>query len=266
MIWAWPTTYATNNYCSLYSRAACIFTVSDQLRLVNEGGFYLRTASIRRNTVYLYLYLYEFALSPSEFRLATCMRLGLALSTQDFVSNLDCGASLDPSGFHLLSCKRGGGPVRMHNTVVSCWSACLRDLGIYHKVETKFRYLANLDRPDISIFDAGTLANFDLDISMAHPWAKEVFKGSSNEHVFAALKREESKRAKYSSQRLANGQAANCIPLCLNILAHGEKKQMIYFTSYLYVHVTARWSSRPTGAGELEYQFRSVTVTSFSRN
>ena len=121
----------------------------------------------------------EFALSPSEFLLAICMRLGLALPTQNFVSNCDSRASLYPSGFHLLICKSGGGPVRMLNTVVSCWSACLRDLGIYHKVEPKFRYLANSDRPDISIFDAGTLANFDLDISMAHPWAKEVIKAGA---------------------------------------------------------------------------------------
>ena len=62
-MWAWPTTYATNNYWCPFSRAACTFTVSDQLRPVNEGGFYLRAASIRRNAV---LYFANYVKTSNE--------------------------------------------------------------------------------------------------------------------------------------------------------------------------------------------------------
>ena len=35
----------------------------------------------------------------------------------------DCGEELDSDGYHLITCKTGGGPVISHNNIVSALSA-----------------------------------------------------------------------------------------------------------------------------------------------
>ena len=82
------------------------------------------------------------------------------------------------SGYHLIICKTGGGPVWTHDSVVSTWSDCLRSIDIHHKKEPRQRYRDSDDRPDIA---------------MAHPWSSDVFPQSGMKEGVAAKRREETK-------------------------------------------------------------------------
>ena len=62
----------------------------------------------------------KFALSSGNFVLAASLRLGLLLSLPPWATKCECGKSLDVEGYHLLTCKMGGGPVWSHNSVVLC--------------------------------------------------------------------------------------------------------------------------------------------------
>ena len=77
---------------------------------------------------------------------------------------------------------------------------------------TRHRYLNNDDRPDIIIFDTGNLSDLEIDVSLAHPWSKEVIRNSARQAGYAAKKREQVKNAKYNSEILPGGRAPNCIP------------------------------------------------------
>ncbi|XP_062518184.1 uncharacterized protein LOC134193365 [Corticium candelabrum] len=125
----------------------------------------------------------------------------------------DCGTHLDSFGYNLMTCKHGGGPVWAHDSIVSSWSECLKELAILHKIGPKHRYLNNEGRPDILICDTGILSDQEMDISLAHPWSKEVVKNCAKLSGFAAKKREEMKNAKYDNKILLGGSAPKCIPV-----------------------------------------------------
>ena len=55
-----------------------------------------------------------FALDSCVYRLASYLRLGLPVCSLEWLSLCQCGAVLDDSGYHLLTCKVGGGPVCSH--------------------------------------------------------------------------------------------------------------------------------------------------------
>ena len=65
----------------------------------------------------------------------------------------DCGGDLDEHGYHLLTCKYGGGPVWAHNSALNGWSECLSDLHLPHQAEPRHR-CANTE--DIAMFDPET--------------------------------------------------------------------------------------------------------------
>ena len=77
---------------------------------------------------------------------------------------------------------------------------------------TKNRYLNNEGRPDILICNTGNLSDQEMDISLAHPWSKEVIKNCAKVSAFAAKKREEMKNAKYDSEIFPGSNASKCIP------------------------------------------------------
>ena len=58
-----------------------------------------------------------------------------------WATTCDCGSPVNNSGYHLLTCKLHGGPVREHDSIVSVWSTCLRSVGVYHKQEVRNRYV-----------------------------------------------------------------------------------------------------------------------------
>ena len=80
----------------------------------------------------------------------------------------ECGKDIDGHGYHLITCKTGGGPVWTHETVANICSDCLKHLHITHQREPRNRYSNSDDRPDIIAFDADSGCDIELDISIAH--------------------------------------------------------------------------------------------------
>ena len=96
-------------------------------------------------------------------------------------------------------------------------SVCLQ---IHHKKEPRNRYTETDDRPDIVVFDTDNGKNIDLDISLAHPWSKDVIKLAAREQGFAAKRREDRKKTKYEQELLPGGSAPNMIPLVYEHFGH----------------------------------------------
>ena len=156
-----------------------------------------------------------FALSSCEFRLASFLRLGLPMSLSNWTTTCNCGADIDDSGYHLLTCKTGGGPVWSHESISSIWSDCFRMLRIHHRREPRNRYTTTDNRPDIIFFDSDTGYNIDLDISLAHPWSSDIFPTSAGVDRAAADRRADRKRPKYNKQQLPGGSIVSAIPLVM---------------------------------------------------
>ena len=69
------------------------------------------------------------------------------------------------------------------------------------------------DRPDIVAFDSYSGCNIELDISVAHPWNKDILSQAADEDEIVAAKRAVSNNKKYSSKLDVWGNSSNCIPL-----------------------------------------------------
>ena len=54
-------------------------------------------------------------MSPKEFGLASRLRLGLHMPGNNWITQCECGKDVDREGYHLLTCRVGGGPVWEHN-------------------------------------------------------------------------------------------------------------------------------------------------------
>ena len=154
-----------------------------------------------------------FALSSCEFRLASFLRLGLPISLSNWTTTCNCGADIDDSGYHLLTCKTGGGPVWSHESISSIWSDCFCKLHIHHRREPRNRYTTTDNILDIVFFDSNTGYNIDLDISLAHPWSNDIFPTSAGVDGAAADRRADRKRANYNKQQLPGGSIVSAIPL-----------------------------------------------------
>ena len=61
----------------------------------------------------------NYSLKSPEFKIALYLRMGLPFPFSDCVRKCDCGVKLDTFGYHLLTCKFGGGPVWQHNSLSS---------------------------------------------------------------------------------------------------------------------------------------------------
>ena len=157
----------------------------------------------------------KFALSPGSFRLAAFVRLGLSMPLPHSIKTCECGKPLDsiPTGYHLLTCKTGGGPVWTHNTIVSTWSDRLDQIHLPHKVEPRDRYCSSDARPDIAICSNVFDSNVDLDVSLAHPWCSDIISKAAWQDGAAALRREEKKIEKYQKETRPGGFSPNLIPL-----------------------------------------------------
>ena len=82
--------------------------------------------------------------------MAAFFRFGIPLPYSQIVTKCDCGRSLDEHGYHLLTCKFGGGLIWQHNTIVSTWAKCSDELNTPHQVEPRNRYTDSKNRPDIT--------------------------------------------------------------------------------------------------------------------
>ena len=173
----------------------------------------------------------KLSMKPSEYRLATYIRLGMSMPFHSLITTCECGRSLDSEGFHLLTCKHGGGPVRMHNAVVAGWSDCFRDLDLHHKLEPRDRYVNTEDRPDITVFDSQSGSTVELDISMAHPHSCDIITRAAKQEGDAAEYREKKKKAKYDKEHLANGRSSSCIPIVFERFGHWGGKASEYLNA-----------------------------------
>ena len=95
--------------------------------------------------------------------------------------------------------------MRERDSIVSVWSTCLRSVGVYHKQEVRNRYVDSFGRPDIVTFDSGNLSNAEIDVSLAHPYTKELISTSAKVNGHAASVREKEKIDKYARFRHPGG-------------------------------------------------------------
>ena len=74
----------------------------------------------------------------SHLCLAALLRLGLPLLYSEDIHTCDCGKTItDSSRYHQITYKSGGGPVWMHNNIVSLWSDCSSKIKIHCKREPR---------------------------------------------------------------------------------------------------------------------------------
>ena len=78
----------------------------------------------------------------------------------------------------MITCKYGGDPVWSHDTIAAEWYACLTELGIPHPTEPRNRYVQNNGRPDITFYDIDSVVTYECDVSLAHPWRKDIVNGA----------------------------------------------------------------------------------------
>ena len=141
--------------------------------------------------------------------------IGASYVFAGWMKKCDCGKQLDPDGYHLITCKSGGGSVWTHNSIVGLWSECLSHLHIVHKKEPKHHHSDSDDRSDIFAVDLETSNDIELDVSMAHPWALDVVNKAAVEDGAAALCRKELKKSIYRAKSLPGGATLNFVPLVL---------------------------------------------------
>ena len=145
-----------------------------------------------------------------DFRLAPYLRLGLPMPFKSCINKCECGVELDGTGYHLLTCNFGEGPVWQHESVVSGWCSCLNELQLHHRKEPRHQYTKSENRPDI-FRDNET--NTELDVSMAHPWSKDILNRASKEPGYAAERCEMRKKSKYEALSVQDGTTPNLVPL-----------------------------------------------------
>ena len=73
--------------------------------------------------------------------------------------------TINREGYHLLTCKFGGGPVWSHNCMVSVWADCLSQLHVPYYIEPKDRYTTSSGRPDIYVAESFCTPAAELDIA-----------------------------------------------------------------------------------------------------
>ena len=154
----------------------------------------------------------KFALNAANFCLATRLRLGCDMPLATALDSCECSQSLDSKGYHLLTCKHGGGPIWTHGSIVNVWANCLSDLHVTHKTVPRDLYDCNHCRPDIVSFNPQSGTDVEWDISLANPWNGDILSLASKEDGAAADRREQQKVTKYGQQFDILGNSSTCIP------------------------------------------------------
>ena len=150
------------------------------------------------------------------------------------IERCECSKINDREGYHLLTCKTGGGPIWSHESVANVWCDSLRDLNITHRREPRNLYEGSDSRPDIIAFDAQSGYDIELNISLAHPWNEDIILQATKVDGAAATKRASQKTEKYSKEIDAMGNASNCIPLVFSIMAAGDGKPTNFYITCPY--------------------------------
>ena len=85
----------------------------------------------------------------------------------------------------------------------------------------------------ILAFDSYSGCDIELDISIAHPWNRDILSEATDEDGVAAAKRQVSKNKKYNSELDVWGNPSNCILLVCEHFGHWGGRQNNFFMSYL---------------------------------
>ena len=139
------------------------------------------------------------SLSPEEFTLAAHMRLGLPLPLARDVTtcpNRNCSAEVDEEGFHLLSCGKGPGRVRLHDRMVRVWHGLVLAAGLQAFIEKRDQY-SDQRRPDIVVSNFRAGKDLHLDFSATNPCLPSNVSSASRTPGAAAEKRERVKCLRY---------------------------------------------------------------------
>ena len=139
-------------------------------------------------------------MSNTEFRVASLLRLGAHLPALRSLDrcNPQCKQPLDNTGYHLLTCKWGGGIIRRHDRIVDCLFQMVTSVGLRCRKELTNQF-AGKERPDVAIYDYQDGKKLLLDVTVAHPQAKKYMSKSCSIAGFAAAEREKQKNSKYLS-------------------------------------------------------------------
>ena len=112
-------------------------------------------------------------------------------------------------GFHLLTCKSGGGPILSHNSIVSVWCDYLQEVNTTYRRERRDLYDGTNSHPDIIAFDSKNGRDLEVDISVAHPWNADILLRAAEEDGEGARMREMVKLQKYGKEVDIFGNGSN---------------------------------------------------------
>ena len=123
----------------------------------------------------------KFALNVADFCVATRLKLGCDMPLAAALDSCECRQSLNSKGYHLLTCKHGGGLIWTHGSIVNVWANCLGHLHTTHKTESKNLYDCNNCQPDIVYFNPQSGTDVELDISLVHLWNGDMLSLASKQ-------------------------------------------------------------------------------------
>ena len=152
-----------------------------------------------------------------------------------------------------------------HDRIVSGWSDLLRELHVPQQTEPKGRYFNNEDRPDITAFNINSGVNFDLDITMAHPFSKDI---EHQRRRVMQQKREQKKILKYQNQITLTGGAPKFVPLVFEHFGNWENEADNFLDDLSKKSVDAEGRSnehefRNRWRRQFSIYYRNVIVRSF---
>ena len=126
------------------------------------------------------------------------MRLGVSLPQLRNIKKCinQCGKDVDQKGYHLLTCKFVGGPIRRHDHFLDSYYDMLRSVDFRCKKEITAQFEGK-QRPDIAVYNYRDGKKLLLDITVTHPWSKTNLPGSSERAGFAGTAKEKEKNTKY---------------------------------------------------------------------
>ena len=140
----------------------------------------------------------KLTLSNAQFRTAAFMRLEVSLpqlnNTKKCVSQ--CDKDVDDNGYHLLTCRFGGGPIRRHDHFMDSFYEMLRSVDLRCRKELTAQFQGK-QRPDIADYNYRDGKKLLLDITITHVWFATNLSGSSEKAGFAASSKERGEKNKY---------------------------------------------------------------------
>ena len=136
----------------------------------------------------------KLTLSNAQFRTAAFMRLGVSLPQLNNIKKCvsQCDKDVDDKGYHLLTCKFGGGPIRRHDHFMDSFYEMLRSVDLHCRKELTAQFQGK-QRPDIAVYNYRDGKKLLLDITITHVWSATNLSGSSEKAGFAASSKEREK-------------------------------------------------------------------------